>query len=104
MTALVPSSFAAPSGREGVVASVDATRQGALVALQGVITDAVLSSQFLVTLSDQSGSVMVRVPDDVRHPHSREAFARGRVLSLVGRRDEAYVLAVRVALDGAVAW
>lgn len=103
MTALVPSSFAAPSGREGVVASVDEARSGSLVALEGVITGVeTCVVSLLVTLSDRSGSVVVRVPPEVRRRVASDAFRLGSVMSLVGRRERGDVLAVRVAFDGAV--
>ncbi|SHL74581.1 hypothetical protein [Streptomyces yunnanensis] len=103
MTALVPSSFAAPSGGEGLVSSVGAARPGSLVALRGVITGVGVSvSTLTVTVSDGAGSVSIHVPSEVWRGLGRDAFGLGLVMSLVGCKQAGFVFAVRVAFDGVV--
>ncbi|MFB6568407.1 hypothetical protein [Streptomyces noursei] len=105
MTDLVPSSFVSAPTRDGLVAAVESTPVRALVFLQGVITaTASNEARSVVTLSDGTGSIVVRVPWEVRRHFDRDAFDVGLVLSLVGRRQRDYVLAVRVELGGVVAW
>lgn len=106
MTALVPpSSVSVPSGREGLVSLVGAARPGSLVALRGVITGVGVSvSTLTVMLSDGAGSVSIHVPSEVWRRFGRDAFGLGLVMSLVGCKQAGFVFAVRVALDGEVAW